>query len=207
MTSARNQPFCKKFDLSIGCFDGTRINPRNITQRNISLFIYDIHFSVIWKSNGISFNEAIEKLKLNFKLVDKFMSVKHVKSFVIYENIPKKVQSPLTNIVVYDLETKNKKRAVPYCSFICHGHLMGRSFVSSDRGRGPLQDEDPSRSRPQSFPGLYLMHSGRAPEWPCSSGFIGKSSRRADAPSMRFSLLLNSFDNLFVTLPSISSET
>ena len=30
----------------------------------------------------------------------------------------KKVKSPLTNIVVYDLETFNKIRAVPYCSCI-----------------------------------------------------------------------------------------
>ena len=37
--------------------------------------------------------------------------------------------------------------------------------MSSDRGRGPLQDEDHSGSRPRSFPGLYLMRSGRAPEW------------------------------------------
>ena len=33
MTSARIQPFCRKFNINIICFDGTRINPRNITQR------------------------------------------------------------------------------------------------------------------------------------------------------------------------------
>ena len=49
--------------------------------------------------------------------------------------------------------------------------------------------------------------SGVVPEWPCSSGFIRTPSRRANAPSMLFFVLLNSFDNLFVTLPSISSET
>ena len=36
MTSARNQPFCRKYNINIGCFDGTRINPRNNTQRNIA---------------------------------------------------------------------------------------------------------------------------------------------------------------------------
>ena len=46
----------------------------------------------------------------------------------------------------------------------CRGNLLGQSFVSSDRGRGPLQDEDHSGSHPHSFPGLYLMRSGRAPE-------------------------------------------
>ena len=87
------------------------------------------------------------------------------------------------------------------------GTLLGQSFVSSDHGRGPLQDEDHSGSHPHSFPGLYLLRSGRVPECPCSSGFMRKSSRRANAPSMRFSVLLNSFDHFFVTLPSISSET
>ena len=48
---------------------------------------------------------------------------------------------------------------------ICRGHILGQNFVSSDCGRGPLQDEDHSGSRPHSFPGLYLMRSGRAPEW------------------------------------------
>ena len=27
MTSDRSQPFCGKFNINIGCFDGTRINP------------------------------------------------------------------------------------------------------------------------------------------------------------------------------------
>ena len=52
MTSARVQPFCNKYNINIGCFDGTRINPRNLTQRDTSLFIYNIHFCLIWKSNG-----------------------------------------------------------------------------------------------------------------------------------------------------------
>ena len=43
---------------------------------------------------------------------------KHVESFIKYEYKLEKIQSPLTNIVVYDLETFNKIRAVPYCSCI-----------------------------------------------------------------------------------------
>ena len=49
--------------------------------------------------------------------------------------------------------------------------------------------------------------SGVVPERPGSSGFIRKSSSQASAPRILFCVLLNSFDNLFVTLPSISSET
>ena len=118
MTSARIQPFCKKHNINIGCFDGTRINPRNLTQRNTSLFIYNNHFCLIWKSDGISFEKAITDLKDIFKVVDNVTSEKHVESFIKYEYNPKKVKSPLINIVVYDLETFTKNRALPYCSCI-----------------------------------------------------------------------------------------
>ena len=51
----------------------------------------------------------------------------------------------------------------------CRGLLLGQSFASTDRGRGPLQDEDHSGSRPHSFPAYYVVRSGRATEW-CRSG-------------------------------------
>ena len=119
MTSARIQPFCRNYDINNDCFDGTRINPRNLTQRDTSLFIYKNHFCLIWKSNGTSFFQVKEnELKPNLKVVDNVISDKHVKSFIKYEYNPKKNKSPLTNIVTYDLETFNKIRAVPYCSCI-----------------------------------------------------------------------------------------
>ena len=59
MTSARIQPFCRKYNINIGCFDGTRINPRNLTQRNKSFFLHINHSCLIWKSQNISFNQAI----------------------------------------------------------------------------------------------------------------------------------------------------
>ena len=103
MTSARIQPFCKKYNINIGCFDGTRINPRKITQRNTSLFLYNNHFCLICKSDGVSFNQVIEhELDPNFKVVDNVISDKHVKSFIKYEYNPKEVKSPLTDTVVYD---------------------------------------------------------------------------------------------------------
>ena len=118
MTSARIQLICKKYNINIGCFDGKRINPRNLTRGNTSLFIYNNHFCLISKSDGISFEKATTDLKDNFKVVNNVISDKHVQSFIKYEYNPKKVKSPLTNIVVYDLETFNKIRAVPYCSCI-----------------------------------------------------------------------------------------
>ena len=82
------------------------------------MFINSNHFCLIWRSNGFSFSQAIEELKNNFKDFDNVKSDKHVNSFIKYEHKPKKVQSTLTNIIVYDLETFNKTRAVPYCSCI-----------------------------------------------------------------------------------------
>ena len=116
MTSAAIQLFCRKYNINIECFDGTRINPRNLTQRNTSLFIHNNHFCLIWKSNGVGFDRAIKEIKDNFKVVDNVLSDKHVKSFIKYEYNPKKIKPPLTNTVVFDLETFSEIRAVPYCS-------------------------------------------------------------------------------------------
>ena len=44
MTSARFQPFCRKYIFNVGCFDGTRINPPNITQRDTFLLVYNNRF-------------------------------------------------------------------------------------------------------------------------------------------------------------------
>ena len=118
MTSAGCQPFCRKYNINIGCFHGTRVNTRNTAQRNTTVKINENHFCLIWKSDGISFDKAIKELKYNFKVVDNVVSDKHGKSYIKYEYNPKKVISPLTNIVVYDLETFNKIRAVPYSSYI-----------------------------------------------------------------------------------------
>ena len=131
MTSARIQPFCRKYKINIGCFDGTRINRRNITQRNTSLFIHNKHFCLIWKSNDIIFNQVIkEELKTNFEVDDIVISDKHVESFIKFEYKSKKVQSPLTNIVVYDLETFIKFRAVPICSCI---HKLSKISIKYHR--------------------------------------------------------------------------
>ena len=88
-----------------------------ILQRNIALKCTTT-ICLIWKSNRISFNQAIEELKNNFKVVDSVLSDKHVKSFIKYEYKPENVQSQLTNMIVYDLETFNTDKAVPYANCI-----------------------------------------------------------------------------------------
>ena len=113
MTSARIQPFCRKHYINIGCYDGFRVCPRNITQKNIALKIHNNHFCLIWKSDGVSFDKAIRELKDNFKVLDNVISDKHVKSYIKYEYKPKKVQSQLTNMIVYDIETFSTIKCVP----------------------------------------------------------------------------------------------
>ena len=119
MTSAKFQPIWRKNVNKIGYFDGTRINPRNITQRNTTLRIHKNHIcGLIWESDGISFDNAINEIQDNFKVVDKIISDKHVKGFIEYEYEPKKVQSQLNNMIVSDIETINIDRAVLYANCI-----------------------------------------------------------------------------------------
>ena len=118
MTSARIQPFCRKHNINIGYYDGFRVYPRIITDRNIALKTHNNHFCLIWKSNGFSFSQAIKELKDNFKVIDNNISDKHVKSFIKYEYKHKRVQSQITNMIVYVLETYNTDRTVPYANCI-----------------------------------------------------------------------------------------
>ena len=50
----------------------------------------------------------------NFKMVDNYITEENVNSHFKYEFIPKKIESHLTNFIVYDLETHNTDRARPY---------------------------------------------------------------------------------------------
>ena len=118
MTSARIQSFCRKHKIKIGYFSGKEVWPRNITERKIAFKIHKNQFSLNWKWNDISFNKTIEELKINFKIVDSVIADKHVESFNKYEYKPKRVQSQLTNIVVYDIETFDTIGCVPYSNCI-----------------------------------------------------------------------------------------
>ena len=73
MTRARIQPFCRANNINIGYFDGTRVFPRSVTDRNHDLFLHSNRFCLIWKSEGVSFNQAIKELKDNFKIVGNYI--------------------------------------------------------------------------------------------------------------------------------------
>ena len=124
MTKARIQPFCRANNSSLGQFDGTRVFPRSVTDRDNALFLYNIQFGLIWKSENLNFNQSIKELKDNFKIVDNFQTEEYVNSLFKYEFIPKKIESQLTKFIVYDLETHNTDRARPYV--FCSSKLAGK---------------------------------------------------------------------------------
>ena len=66
MTKARIQPFCRLYKIKRGYFDGLRVFPRSVTDRNNALFLYNNQFCLLWISEGVSFNQAIRELKDNF---------------------------------------------------------------------------------------------------------------------------------------------
>ena len=44
MTKARLQPFCRANNINLGYFDGTRVFPRSVADRNNALFLHSNHF-------------------------------------------------------------------------------------------------------------------------------------------------------------------
>ena len=127
MTKARIQPFCNKNNINLGYYNDDRVFPRTVTNRDSALYLYNNHFCLIWKSQGKSFKDGIQELKNNFKIVDNYVTEENVNAYFKYEFIPKKIESHLTNFIVYDLETYSTDRARPYCiSFYRLSKLAGR---------------------------------------------------------------------------------
>ena len=79
-----------------------------------ALYLYNNHFCLLWKSEGVSFNQAIKELKDTFKIVDNYLTEAIVHSHYKYEFIPKKIDSDLTNFIVYNIEAHNIERARTY---------------------------------------------------------------------------------------------
>ena len=136
MTKARIQPFCRANKINLGYFDGNGVYPKSVTNRNSALFIYNNHFCLIWKSEGVSFIQAVKELNDNFKMIDNYITEENVTSHFKCEFIPKKIESHLTNFIVYDLETHNTDRARPYImTFYRLSKIAGRYE------RDPTQEE------------------------------------------------------------------
>ena len=136
MTMARIQPVCRTNNINLGYYNNDRVFPRTVTNRDSALYLYNNHFCLIWKSQNVSFNRAIQELKNNFKIVDNYITDENVNSHFEYEFTPKKIESHLTNFIVYDLETHNTDRARPYnMTFYRLSKISGRC------DRDPTQEE------------------------------------------------------------------
>ena len=138
MTKSRIQPFRRENKITLGYYDGNGVYPRSVTNRNSALYLYNYHFCLIWKSQGVSFSQAIQELKANFKKVDNYITEENVNAYFKYEFTPKKIESHLTNFIVYDLETHNTNRARPYnMTFYRLSKIAGR--YSRDPTKEELQ--------------------------------------------------------------------
>ena len=127
MTKARIQQICRAKKINIGYFDGTGGFPRSVTKRSIALYLHKNHFCLVWKSENVSFNQTIKELKNNFEKIDNYLTEENVNSHFNYEFTPKKIESHLTDFIVYDLETHNGDKAIPYhMTFYRLSKLTGR---------------------------------------------------------------------------------
>ena len=128
MTKARNRPFCRADNINLCYFDGKRVFPRSVTDRENSLFLYNNQFCLITESAAVSFNQALKELKDNFKTVDNYITEENIKSLFKYGIIPEKIEPHLTNFITYDLETHFTYRTRPYVfSFYRLTKLAGRT--------------------------------------------------------------------------------
>ena len=84
---ARIQPFCRANNINSCYFDGVRFFPRSVSERIVGLSLYNNHFCLICKSEGIGFNQGIEELKNNFKIVDNFITEENDTFLFKYEFI------------------------------------------------------------------------------------------------------------------------
>ena len=136
MTMARIQPFCRANNINLGYYNNDRVFPRSVTNRDSALYLYNIHFCLIWKSEGVSCIQAIRELKENFKVVDNYNTEENVNSHFKYEFTPRKIESHLSNFIVYDLETHNTDRARPYNMTFCRLSKIARRY-----DRDPTKEE------------------------------------------------------------------
>ena len=91
MTKTRIQPFYRANHFNLGYYVGEEVFRRSVTDRNTALFLYNNHFCLIWKSEGVSFNQAIEELKDNFRIFNSFITEENLNSHFEYIYQPKKL--------------------------------------------------------------------------------------------------------------------
>ena len=125
MTSAKIQPFCKKYNINLGVYNINQqeILPRYVTERRLCLIIHENHFCVIWKTKNTSFTNAIKELEDNFKYEDNQISDNILKQVQEYKFPISNEKNCLYAVFAFDLETANvdyKQYCVPYAAGCYH---------------------------------------------------------------------------------------
>ena len=136
MTMARIQPCFKKLGIDLSYYNGDIVFPGTVTNRDNALYLYNNHFCLIWKSEGVSFKDAFNELKDNFNIVENFITEENGTCHFKYQFIPKKIDSHLSNFIVYDLETYSTDRARPY-----NIRFYRLSKIAGRFDRDPTQEE------------------------------------------------------------------
>ena len=80
LNMARIQPFCRANNINLGYYNNDRVFPSTVKNRDTALYLYNYHFCLIWKSEGVSFDQAINELKNKFKIVDNYITEENVNS-------------------------------------------------------------------------------------------------------------------------------
>ena len=167
----------------MGYYDGIRVLPRSVIDRNNALFLHNNHFCLFWKSESVSFDRAIKELKNNFKLVDNYITEENVKRHFEYINKPEKIESHLTNFIIYDLETHNTDRARPYV--FCFYRL---SKLSGIYNRDLTLDEiDKCREDTIAFVGDYCVEEALD----CCLKLIGEEYKDKKVKALEYNLQLH----------------
>ena len=125
MTSAKIQPFCKKYNVNLGVYNINQqeILPRSVTERRICLYIHENHFCLIWKTKNTTFTDAIKELKNNFKYEANQISHNILKHVQKYKFPISNEKDCLYAVFAFDLETANvdfKQYCDPYAAGCYH---------------------------------------------------------------------------------------
>ena len=61
MTKAKFQPFCRANSINLGYSEEIRVFPRTVIEGSKASFLHNNHFCLFWKSEDVSFGQAIEE--------------------------------------------------------------------------------------------------------------------------------------------------
>ena len=115
MTSAKIQPFCKKYNINLGVYnkDQRTILLKSIKERIICLYIHKNNFCLISKTINTSFTDAIKELGNNFEYEPNHNTDYILKQVVEYKFPISKEKDCLFAVFLFHFETVN----VPYQEF------------------------------------------------------------------------------------------